>query len=225
MRGARHLGLAMALLFAVTASADWVPIPAGIYRPLFRGEKDAKEIPVRAFALAATPVTNGEFLEFVRANPKWQRSKVKRLFADDRYLKHWAGDTDLGARCDARQPVTWVSWFAAKSYAAWKGGRLPTTAEWEMVAGAGFTTTDGAKEPDFVKEVARWYATPASATLPAICTGSSGNGRAISTPRSSPATHAATPVWSASFSAAPARSAQRTRQTSPRLCASVFAPA
>jgi formylglycine-generating enzyme required for sulfatase activity len=173
MRGARHLGLAMALLFAVTASADWVPIPAGIYRPLFRGEKDAKEIPVRAFALAATPVTNGEFLEFVRANPKWQRSKVKRLFADDRYLKHWAGDTDLGARCDARQPVTWVSWFAAKSYAAWKGGRLPTTAEWEMVAGAGFTTTDGAKEPDFVKEVARWYATPASATLPAA-----GSGRA-----------------------------------------------
>ena len=175
---ARHLGLGVAaLLFAATAGAGepvaLVPIPAGVYRPLFRGEKDAKEIPVRAFALAAAPVTNGEFLEFVRAHPKWQRSRVKRLFADDGYLRHWAGDTDLGAQCDARQPVTWISWFAAKAYAAWKGGRLPTTAEWEMAAGAGFTTADGAKEPEFVRAVARWYATPAPEALPAA-----GSGRA-----------------------------------------------
>ena len=178
MRLARDIRRGLAALL-LTASAwagtpeGFVPIPAGVYRPLFRGENDAAEIPVRAFSISIAPVTNGEFLEFVSANPKWQRSKVKRLFADESYLKHWAGDTDLGARCDARQPATWVSWFAAKAYASWKGGRLPTTAEWEMVAAAGFTTVNGAKEPEFVKAVARWYSTPAPETLPAA-----GSGRA-----------------------------------------------
>jgi len=42
-----------------------------------------------------------------------------------------------------------------------------------MVANAGFTTADGAKESEFVQAVARWYATPASASLPAA-----GSGRA-----------------------------------------------
>ena len=120
-------------------------VPAGKYTPLFRGEKDAKEIAVAPFLLDERPVTNGEFLAFVRENPRWQRSQVKRLFADERYLAHWGGDLDLG-KADAAQPVTCVSWFAAKSFAAWRGRRLPTTVEWEFAAGAGFTNADGAKD-------------------------------------------------------------------------------
>ena len=137
----KFLALAAFLLVPAIGS-ELMPVPAGIYRPLFAGENDLKEIPVAGFQLAAAPVTNGEFLDFVRANPQWQRSKVKRLFADENYLKHWAGDTELGTACDTAQPVSWVSWFAAKSYAAWKGGRLPTTAEWELAAGIGFTQDD-----------------------------------------------------------------------------------
>jgi len=142
-----------------------VAIPATIYRPLFRGEKDAKEVAVAAFQLDVRPVTNGEFLAFVREHPKWQRAEVKRLFADERYLTHWAGDLDLG---DARaeQPVTNVSWFAAKAFATARGQRLPTTAEWEVAAGAGFTIADGAKEPEFQQAVALWHGTPSPAALP-----------------------------------------------------------
>jgi formylglycine-generating enzyme required for sulfatase activity len=166
--------IALAILLLGTAvGSELVPVPAGIYQPLFRGENDLKEIPVAGFRLASAPVTNGEFLDFVRAHPQWQRSKVKRLFADENYLKHWTGDTELGTGCDASQPVTWVSWFAAKSYAAWKGGRLPTTAEWELAAGIGFTQQDGSKEPEFKQAIARWYGSPSPATLP-----SAGSGRA-----------------------------------------------
>ena len=166
---------AVVSLFCAAAAigSELMTVPAGIYRPLFVGENDLKEIPVARFMLAAAPVTNAEFLDFVRANPQWQRSKVKRIFADENYLQHWAGDTELGPRCDAAQPVTWLSWFAAKSYAAWKGRRLPTTAEWELAASIGFTQQDGAKEPEFKKSIARWYGTPSPATLPAA-----GSGRA-----------------------------------------------
>src|SRR5262245_58661881 len=93
------------------AETDMVTIPDSIYRPLFRGEKDAKEVLVEAFQLNVRPVTNGEYLDFVKAHPQWRRSQVKRLFADERYLGHWVGDLEPGEGRGG-QPVTNVSWFA-----------------------------------------------------------------------------------------------------------------
>jgi len=154
-----------ALGTARAAEPGMVAIPDGTYRPLFRMEKDAKEVPVAAFQLDAQPVTNGDFLIFVRENPKWRRSQVKRLFADEHYLAHWSGDLDLGS-AQPQQPVTNVSWFAAKAFASSRGKRLPTNAEWELAAGAGFTVTDGAKDPEFSQAIARWYGTPAPDVLP-----------------------------------------------------------
>lgn len=165
------IALTVSLLGWEAMASELVPVPAGIYQPLFRGENDLKEIPVSPFLISATPVTNGEFLAFVRASPQWQRSRVKRLFAEESYLKHWANDTELGANCDAAQPVTWVSWFAAKAYSAWKGGRLLTTAEWELAAGLGFTQADGANEPEFKQAIAHWYGTPSPVSLPAVGAG------------------------------------------------------
>ncbi len=51
---------------------------------------------VAPFWLDRTPVTNAEFLAFVREHERWRRSRVSRLFADDAYLSSWAGDLELG---------------------------------------------------------------------------------------------------------------------------------
>ena len=150
-----------------------VRVPAGVYRPFFRTESDLKEVPVAEFALDVHPVTNAEFLDFVRAQPRWRRSQVKRLFADANYLSHWAGDLELGDRTATNAPVTRISWFAAKAFAQWKGRRLPTTAEWELAAAAGLTRPDGVNDLELREQQARWHASPSPANLPPV-----GSGRA-----------------------------------------------
>ncbi|HAO77421.1 MAG TPA: hypothetical protein DCQ92_00320 [Verrucomicrobia subdivision 3 bacterium] len=140
----------------------------GVFHPLFRSQTDLKEVPVKSFYLDVVLVTNEKFLEFVRANPRWQRSQMKRIFADESYLKHWAGDLELGTNARPDQPVVWVSWFAAKAFAQWQGKRLPTLAEWEFAAAASPTLADGTKDAAFQRDILRWYSTPSPGVLPSV---------------------------------------------------------
>ena len=148
---------------ASNAPAGMVVITGGAFKPLFRAPTDVQEVAVKPFCLDVLPVTNGDFLEFVRANPRWQRSRVKRLFADESYLKRWAGDLELGTNAPSDAPVTFVSWFAAKACAQWKGKRLLTVAEWELTAAASRNQPDGASDPELKRALLAWYATANSA--------------------------------------------------------------
>lgn len=151
--------------------AGMVLIPSGSYAPILRGKDEPEKVAVTDFWLDERPVTNGEFLEFVRANSKWRRDKVSPLFADEGYLAHWAGELELGALAPADSPVVRVSWFAARAFAAWQGKRLPTTAEWERAAAVGFSTENGATEPGFMQAALGWFARPTPSPLPAAGAG------------------------------------------------------
>jgi len=166
--------VALALFAAAAVSAalpDMACVSNGVYSPLFRSLTDPTNVPVNSFWLDVTPVTNEKFLAFVRANPRWQRSQVKRLFADENYLKLWAGDLNPGTNALPDQPVVWVSWFAARAYAQWQGKRLPTVAEWEVAAAASPVLADGTKDAAFQRDILRWYSTAAPAVLPAVNSG------------------------------------------------------
>lgn len=153
--------------------SDRVVIAGGAYRPLYRrpGSDAARDpggrrvVPVARFAIDRTPVSNRAFLAFVRAQSQWRRSRVSRLFADRAYLADWRGDLDPGPRVALDAPVVQVSWFAARAYAAWVGGRLPTTAEWELVAAADATRRDATRDPRFLETLRQWYSRPAPASL------------------------------------------------------------
>jgi formylglycine-generating enzyme required for sulfatase activity len=117
-------------------------VPAGTYRSFFKRGGKAIETPVAAFQLDRAPVTRSAFAEFVKESPAWRRSRVRRLFAEEGYLRDFASDTDAGlANPDA--PVTFVSWFAARAYCECQGKRLATLAEWERAA----TPDGGESEP------------------------------------------------------------------------------
>ena len=163
------LVLALFLGGVVRAAPDGMMfIPAGVYNPLFTGPEDPDFLPVPAFLIDTRSVTNGDFLAFVQANPKWRRSQLSPLFADESYLKHWTGALELGPLAPADSPVVHVSWFAARAYARWLGKRLPTTSEWERVAAVGYDGPDGKNDPELNGDIYRWFASPTPDIIPSV---------------------------------------------------------
>ena len=170
--------VAGASVAATPGESARVLISGGRYRPLYRQtvrgaggdtlRKAIVAVEVKPFVLDRTPVTNQQYLEFVRAHPEWRRSRVSRLFADESDLHHWRGDLDPGPGAPAASPVVYVSWFAARAYCQAHGGRLPTVAEWELVAAADKTRRDASRDRRFLDRVRDWYARPAAAVLPAV---------------------------------------------------------
>lgn len=145
-----------------------VIIPSGTYRALYRDDSLSATVAVGSFLLDVTPVTNAQFLAFVRTHPQWQRSRVKPLFADSTYLLHWQSDTVTGSTAPSDAPVVYVSWYAVKAYAVWAGKRLPTVAEWEYAAAASETLRNAADDRAFAQRILAWYAVPVPAVQPPV---------------------------------------------------------
>ena len=150
----------------VVADKGMVTVPAGNYKPFFI-TKNNRPLYVAAFQMDQTAVTNAEFLEFVKANPQWRRSRVNHLFADSNYLRHWKSDLQIGNSKIYNSPVVNVSWFAAEAFAKWKNKKLPTIAQWELAANGTPVNFKYKSVTDFILD---WYTKPNPPILPNIKT-------------------------------------------------------
>lgn len=142
-------------IVSIASSKKMVKIEAGDYKS-FVGKDSGQIIKVESFMLDDSPVTNAEYLEFVKQNPKWRKSNVLRLYADSTYLKFWKNDLEIPkSKSDA--PVTNISWYAAETYAKSVGKRLPTIDEWEYVAAADENSRNATGKPEFTKYILNSY--------------------------------------------------------------------
>ncbi len=153
----------IAFLFIVitvnmTAQTKMVDIKGSSYTPLYG--RDSLQVTITNFKMDVYPVTNQQFLDFVIQYPKWQKSKIIRLFADKSYLNKWKSDTSLGALQLPNAAITNVSWFAANDYCECQGKRLPTIDEWEYVAMANKTQPDARTIKTYNEYILSWYEKP-----------------------------------------------------------------
>jgi len=91
----------------------WVTIPAGEFLMGSEDEKPVHIVYLDEFQIGKYEITNLQYAQCVKAGVC-----VGSAFGDDKEL----------------HPVVNVSWFDAKTYCEWVGGRLPTEAEWEKAA-------------------------------------------------------------------------------------------
>ncbi len=140
-----------------------VTVEGGSFTPLYGTLK--QPITIDKFQIDENPVTNEDFLEFVKKYPEWKKSSAKKIFVDKTYLDHWLKDTELGSKSLPDSPVVNVSWYAAKSFCDAEGKRLPTVNEWEFVA------SQKIKGHDVRKIILDWYSIPTPEILPSVKSG------------------------------------------------------
>jgi formylglycine-generating enzyme required for sulfatase activity len=121
-------------------------VPSG-ERFAWENERPARAIDVVAFAIAAFPTTNRDWLAFVDAGGYAARA----LWTDDDWAwrtaddvnapRHWRrrGGAWLLRTLTAEEPLpldapVYVSHAEASAYARWKHARLPSEAEWQRAA-------------------------------------------------------------------------------------------
>ena len=144
----------------VTAAAatptPFLSVPAGIYEIGYGGdgfcfdnELARHKVYLGDFRIAAEPVSNEEYLEFIEDGgyknfsywhaEGWDWVKKNSIaaplywhFIDGRWFHYTlAGLKPL----DSQQLLCHVSYYEAVAFAAWKGCRLPTEWEWEAASG------------------------------------------------------------------------------------------
>ncbi len=165
MQRAALLLFALPVAGALAAGAGYVTVPGGSFASTLDYEDVEGKVRVAPFRMMRTPVTNADFLAFVKAHPQWRRDRVATVFAEPRYLSHWAGPLALGAAAPA-QPVVQVSWFAASAYCEAQGARLPDWNEWEFAAAADERRFDARSDPAWRERILRWYSQPSKSALP-----------------------------------------------------------
>ncbi len=123
---------------------------------VFDNEKWAHPVEIPPFKIARAPVTNAEFSQFVEDGGYLRREFwspqgwIWRTKTGAQHPHYWRrGEKGWLRRhfnklvlIEENAPIIHVSWYEAEAYCHWTGRRLPTEAEWELVASAE-PTTDG----------------------------------------------------------------------------------
>lgn len=149
------------LLPLLSYADEMILVPTGEFKMPAQLDKAPRK--VQAFYLDKKPVTNAEYLEFVKNNSDWKKTTAKKIFVDQNYLDYWKSDLDFGPAIMATSPVVRVSWYSARAFCESQGKRLVTVDEWEYVGQMPFKD-----KKDLKTVILEWYGEKATWPLAGV---------------------------------------------------------
>lgn len=137
------------------ADSRWIDMAEGVYEIgatgdtfCFDNELNRHKVFLHAYSIMSEMVTNEEFIAFIKDSgyqdfrhwhsDGWEWVKVNHVTAPMYWHEIdgvWYHYTSQGlSLVELKKPVTHISYYEAWAFAAWRGLRLPTEAEWETAS-------------------------------------------------------------------------------------------